>query len=59
MVVNSGLIILLILTQSPNIDVGYAAFVNVINGFDFFDSLRNQILELTEGMIIQADAFEG
>ena len=60
MVVTSGIIILLlILTQSPNIDIGYAAFVNIINGFDFFDSLRNQILELTEGIMIQADAFEG
>ena len=59
MVVTSGIIILLILTQSPNIDIGYAAFVNIINGFDFFDSLRNQILELTEGILIQADAFEG
>ena len=50
MVVTSGIIILLILTQSPNIDIGYAAFVNIINGL---------ILELTEGMMIQANAFEG
>ena len=59
MVVTSGIIILLILTQSPKIDIGYAAFVNIINGFDFVDSLRNQILELTEGIMIQANAFEG
>ena len=59
MVVTSGIIILLILTQSPNIDIGFAAFVNIINGFDLFDSLRNQILELTEGIMIQANAFEG